>query len=207
MDNRRWLTWDRLMRLSHLYTGLFLVPWMTVYAISAFCLNHKEWINERMQVMPKWELVSETRFVPDAEFPDDPAKRAEVILEHVGLAGPHNPPSVPAPNQLTVLRMCGTGHYRVAWDGQRSLVTVDKLLPFSFYSFVNFLHFQHGYSQPYATQWVWAIVVDVVTSSTVIWIISGIWLWARRPRNRRAGGLCMVAGTLLFAGLAILLCR
>ena len=207
MDSRRWLPWDRLMRVSHLYTGLFLVPWMTVYAISAFCLNHKEWFNERMQLMPKWELVSETQFVPDAAFPDDPAERAKVILKHVGLEGPHNPPAVPAPNQLTVLRMCGTGHYRVTWDGQRSRVTVDKLLPFSFYSFVNFLHFQHGYSQPYFTQWAWAVIVDVVTISTVIWIISGIWLWARRPRKRLVGGLCMVVGTLFFGGLAILLCR
>ena len=30
-----WLRWDRLMRASHLYTGLFLVPWMVVYAVSS----------------------------------------------------------------------------------------------------------------------------------------------------------------------------
>ena len=30
------------MRALHLYTGLFLVPWMTVYAVSAFCLKHGE---------------------------------------------------------------------------------------------------------------------------------------------------------------------
>jgi hypothetical protein len=44
MGTRRWLLCDRWMRALHLYTGLFLVPWMTVYAVSAFCLNHNEWI-------------------------------------------------------------------------------------------------------------------------------------------------------------------
>lgn len=38
MKTRRWLCCDRWMRALHLYTGLFLVPWMTVYALSAFCL-------------------------------------------------------------------------------------------------------------------------------------------------------------------------
>jgi hypothetical protein len=36
METNRWVRWDRWMRALHLYTGLFLVPWMTVYAVSAF---------------------------------------------------------------------------------------------------------------------------------------------------------------------------
>ncbi len=31
---------DSIMRLTHSYTGLFLIPWLLVYAASAFCLNH-----------------------------------------------------------------------------------------------------------------------------------------------------------------------
>jgi hypothetical protein len=46
METSRWLRWDRWMRALHLYTGLFLVPWRTVYAVSAFCLNHKEWFTD-----------------------------------------------------------------------------------------------------------------------------------------------------------------
>ena len=38
-----WSRVDRFMRAGHLYTGLFLVPWMAVYATSAFCLNHNSW--------------------------------------------------------------------------------------------------------------------------------------------------------------------
>jgi hypothetical protein len=39
-----------------------------------------------------------------------------------------------------------------------------------------------------------------------IWVISGIYLWARWPR-RWWGGLCLTAGTVLFAVLAVYLCR
>ena len=55
--------------------------------------------------------------------------------------------------------------------------------------------------------WTWAVIVDVVTVSTVIWVISGIYLWARRPRKRLLGGACMVAGAVLFVWLAVVLCQ
>ena len=37
-------------------------------------------------------------------------------------------------------------------------------------------------------------------------VITGIYIWARRPRRRLLGGLCLAAGSLLFAVLAILMC-
>ena len=53
---------------------------------------------------------------------------------------------------------------------------------------------------------IWGVIVDVVTVSTVLWVITGIYIWARRPRKRLLGGLCLVAGSLLFAALALLMC-
>lgn len=51
-------------------------------------------------------------------------------------------------------------------------------------------------------------MVAVITAiSTIIRVISGIWLWAREPRERRLGGLCLAAGCLLFVTMAVLLCR
>ena len=57
MAVNRWVRWDRWMRALHLYTGLFLVPWMMVYAVSAFCLNHSEWFTEGLQLAPDWKNV------------------------------------------------------------------------------------------------------------------------------------------------------
>ena len=206
MDHRRWVRWDRLMRASHLYTGMFLVPWMMVYAVSAFCLNHGEWFTERLQLAPKWEVVRELDFAADRAFPQVPEEQAAAILDHLHLEGPHRIMGVPNASQLTLLRFCSTGHYRITWHRQRSRLVVEQLGPFSFYSFVNSLHFQHGYGQPYFAYLAWATIVDAASISTVIWVISGVYLWARRPRKRLLGGLCMVAGGLLFVALTILLC-
>jgi len=50
---------------------------------------------------------------------------------------------------------------------------------------VGALHFQHRYDQPYLACQVWAVVVDATAVSTVIRIISGLYLWARWPPRHR----------------------
>jgi hypothetical protein len=207
MENRHWIQWDRWMRVSHLYTGLFLAPWMLVYATSALCLNHGDLFTKRLHLAPTWKTEQETSFTPDASFPPQPEAQVDVVLRHLGLSGPRQLIGTPDGNQWTVIRMCCTGHYRITWNRQGSRLVVERQRPASLYSLVNCLHFQHGYGQLYFAPVAWAIVVDVVSISTVIWVVSGIWLWARNPRRRLWGSTCMIAGSLLFVGLAILLCQ
>jgi hypothetical protein len=95
------------MRVSHLYTGLFLVPWMTIYAVSAFCLNHRTWFAD---IAPKWETVRETEFRPTSPLPDAPEEQARAVLESIDLAGSVAMPSSDA-NQLTFYRACARGMY------------------------------------------------------------------------------------------------
>ena len=192
------------MRVSHLYTGLFLVPWMTVYALSAFFLNHSTWFAD---LAPKWVVVRQAAYTADAAFPKAPEEQAIVLLRHLNLEGPHNITGTPTANQLTLWRSCVAGNYRITWQRANSRLLVEQQQPASFYSFVNNLHFQRGYPQPYLAPRVWAVIVDITAISTIVWVISGIWLWARKPRERRLGGLCLAAGCLLFVVLAVLLCR
>ena len=72
-----WPRVDRIMRSLHLYTGLFLSPWMLVYATSAFCLNHDAWVRECLHVVsPSWELLREVPFVSADTLPDDTRDQA-----------------------------------------------------------------------------------------------------------------------------------
>ena len=202
-----WIRTDRWMRALHLYTSMFLVPWMVMYAVSGFLVNHNEWFMGRFQ--PKWEVLRELDFQPDAGFPGDTRGQARAILQYVGLDGAHQV-SVDDPNQLIIFRSCATGVYRIQWQRQPSHVVVQKQLPTTVYSLINALHFQRGYYRPHAVYlpWlVWGILVDAVTISTILWVVTGIYLWARRPRRRWLGGLCLIAGSVLFAILAILMCR
>lgn len=207
MERNRWVQWDRLMRASHLYTGLFLAPWMTVYAVSAFCLNHSTWFSDPPKTGATWSVVRETEFPLDAAFPEDPHQQAEAILKYLGLDGAYRIPGDPKANPLTIYRSCAAGQYRVNWHRQPSRLVVERYGPPSFYVIINNLHFQHGYDQQTVFYWTWAVIVDVVTVSTIVWVISGIYLWARRPRKRLLGGVCLIAGCLLFVWLVIVLCR
>ena len=147
-------------------------------------------------------------FDPGPEFPPDSENQAQRILQHLALDGAHSV-VVDEPGQLIIHRNSATGFYRIIWQREQSRLIVQKQQPVTFYSFVNALHFQHGYFKPRLVNmpWlIWGIVVDAVTISTVLWVITGIYIWARRPRKRLAGGLCLIAGSLLFAVLAILMC-
>ena len=207
MAKRLWARSDRLMRALHLYTSMFLVPWMMVYAISAFFLNHNEWFTEKLQLRPDWKVLQETDFDPGSAFPEESEGQARAILQELDLDGAHRIGSDDA-NQMIIYRNCASGLYRVDWQRQASRLVVRQQQPCSFYSFVNALHFQHGYFKPHVANlpWlIWGIVVHAVTISTMLWVVTGVYIWARRPRKRLLAGLCLVAGSVLFVALAILM--
>jgi hypothetical protein len=202
-----WARVDRVMRWLHLYTGLFLVPWMLVYGTSAFCLNHGEWIRERFGIEPpSWEVVREVADVPNDKFLGEPADQAQAILQWLDLDGPHRVQGKPNASQMVIFRICGTGNYRITWRRIQSQIIVEQQQPFSAYRLLHYLHFRGGYGQAYFPLIAWAVVVDAVAISMWIWVLSGVYLWARRPNKRRLGGVCFVAGVLLFIVLTVLLC-
>jgi len=191
------------MRLVHLYTGLFLIPWMLVYAASAFFLNHNEWATRLLKVSPpEWRLIKEERFVPDRDFPHDPRLQGQILLELMGVEGPFRVEGKPTPQELRVLRISGSGHSRVIWRRDLQQVRLEKQAPASLYRFIHFMHFRHGYGMVHAPFLVWAVIVDLASASMVFWVISGIYLWARQPRQRYLGLAILIIGLGLFSWLA-----
>ncbi len=39
----------------------------------------------------------------------------------------------------------------------------------------------------------------------MFWSLSGVYLWARRPKKRLLGGICLVGGMALFTALVVLM--
>lgn len=208
MPKNPWIRADRIIRWIHLYTGLFLVPWMLVYAASAFCLNHRAWITQHFNIKPpQWKLLREVDFVPGDAFPHVPAEQARAILQQLDLDGAHVIQGQPNQNQMNIIRICGSGNYRIIWRRHRSVVTVEQQQPFSYLRLLHFLHFRGGHAQPYFAHIVWAVLVDLVAVSILAWVITGIYLWWRRSRKVLLGWTCVIAGGLLFAVLVIIFCR
>ncbi len=200
-------TLDRWIRSLHLYLGVFLTPWMLVYGTSAFLLNHPDFVRETLQVgPPEWKVVRRVNFVPGDDFPRSPAEQAKAILKLLGLEGPHRIQGRPTPDRLVVFRISGAGHYRVTWNRPEKQLVVERQQPFSSVRLIHFLHFVHGYGQPYWTHRLWGATVDAVAVAIWFWVLSGIYIWARRPKKRLLGGVLLVAGLLAFATLTAGLC-
>ena len=125
MTNKGWARLDRLMRSLHLYTGMFLVPWMLVYGASAFCLNHNRWFTEHLDVKPpRWEVVREVDFAPQDGFPSEPEEQAKAILRHLDLEGAHRIQGRPNPGQMIIFRLS-----LILPCQAMSIVAVSSILP------------------------------------------------------------------------------
>jgi len=206
MAKSRWGRVDTVMRWTHLYAGLFLAPWLLIYATSGLFLNHQQWLAHRLKIaVPNWEVVREVKFTPNGSFPHAPAEQAVAILRHLDLLGAHRILGQPGAQPMVIHRISGAGHYRITWRRGQSLLIVERQ-PFSWYRLLHFLHFRQGYGQPYFAFVAWATLVDAVTVSLWLWVVTGIYIGLRSPRRRLIGSLCVLGGSCLFIVLTILLC-
>lgn len=208
MATAGWMRVDWWMRTLHLYTGLFLTPWMAVYATSALLLNHDTWLGQKFGVpLQSWKVVREMPLTVDAAFPSQRAEQARAVLQSLDLDGQHRILGDSNDTQLTIYRACPGGDYRITWRRDQAKAVVQRQLPFSGLRLLHGLHFGRGYDWRYPTSVAWAFSVDCVVASTWFWLLSGIYIWARRPKKRILGGVFLGGGCLLFVGLVWLLCR
>jgi hypothetical protein len=195
------------MRSIHLYSGLFLIPWMMIYATSACLINHGPAIRTWFDIQPpKQEVIREIKLTPGDSFPENLDQQAAAILAYVDLDGAHRVLLGQSNDrQLKVFRMCALGNYIVTWNRVKKNIVVQQQKPFSYMRLVNFLHFKGGYGQPYPAHILWAVIVDVVAVSIAFWVVSGVYIWARRPTRRLLGGVFLVGGMVCFVALVLAL--
>ena len=83
------ITFDRINRRTHLYLGLFLMPWLLMYGVSSFIVIHHSWFPSDK---PARELLFEktyTRAVDTQAANNSPELRAaaQAILKDNDLEG------------------------------------------------------------------------------------------------------------------------
>ncbi len=201
----------RWTRDLHLYFGLFVSPFLLIFAISVFFLNH-------VKVAPdKWASVETFR---NLDIPADVAglqgrtavDRAQVIQRQVGVTG-----------EIGFTRFVKqTRHlmFPISKPGLEATVDVDldartavvSKRPTSVLEAFGFLHKMPGpHNVAIRGNWVtiraWRYAADATIYFTMFITISGIYLWYAIKAERTIGLALMATGAATLFGLAYLVIR
>ncbi len=71
--------------------------------------------------------------------------------------------------------------------------------------FLTGMHTTHGYPATFNARWIWAVIVDLMSSIMVFWGISGVVMWWQIKRTRRIGAAVLVASVVaaVFVGMGM----
>ena len=186
------MTFAHLVRRAHLFTGLFLLPWVIMFGVSTIPINHQS------PEPAAWTRLAEHSF--DAPVPassEDLRPLGREMMNAAGLEGGYyvyrvNPRQVQAghPRFLAPLRIS-------YFPEERRLVVEQR--PFSLRPFLSGMHTRGGYDMGGFWDSVWAVFVDAVSIGLILWIASGIYMWWGLPSTRGWGWIALGAGAICFA--------
>lgn len=159
-----------------MFTGLFLAPWMCMYALSTLVMTHRElvasWYPSKEPV-----LVTERELDYSRSFATNLTREeiAGQILRDIGLDGTHEVHGGRNGAPLVVDRRHALALQRVTFDPSRNRIVVQREA-FRAANFLERMHRRRGYNA-YGTENAWGFTVDVAVVTMVFWSLSGIWLW------------------------------
>jgi hypothetical protein len=192
-------TLARLTRRVHMFTGLFLAPWMLMYALSTLAMTHRELVvsfypSKTPAMVTERELEYTRTFPPGAT----PQEIGREILRDLGLEGTHRVSGGKAGKPLVINRQHAATVQRISFDPATRKLLLQRE-EYRTLSFLERMHRRRGYDQPYALEDTWGFSVDVAVIAMVFWSLSGLWLWWEIKSTRTWGTVSFVTGCGLFA--------
>jgi hypothetical protein len=192
-------SWNLIIRRTHLYLGMFLMPWLLVYGLSTLTLNHREWFAQYLpaepQFLPLWEKP-QPLIVPLQDGNLREVVRA--LLDAHSLQGPFFAQQQGRRININVQNFIEP--IKVTYDLDRQLLRAEKK-KFSLVEVLVRLHFRVGYNGGGTLATIWPMFVDLFCATMLIWIITGLILWWKVRDSRRWGWVTISAGFLAIAVL------
>jgi len=182
-------------RRTHLYLGLFFLPWILMYGLSSVPFSHN--MNKLFDDGgPQWTDRFERPFSRPLPAQAEMREFAAAILEELGLEGAFGT-YMPNPKRLNIYMPDFISPAQVIYyvDEQR-LVVRDKR--FRLDHFLTGMHARGGYQHDSLLNDAWALIVDIVCLGMVLWVISGIIIWWQMGQARFWGKVCLAGGALSF---------
>lgn len=189
-----------LLRRTHLYLGMLLLPWTLMYAISTALFNHGAAGHGQQAAGATWTLLWEKDHAIDLPAGNDGLREtARRVLDEHGLQGPFG---VQRQGQrLTINRPGFMAPLRLTYDAERKKLRAEKRSS-SWTEVLHRLHTRVGYGQEGFLTKLWAVLVDAFSLATLAWVGTGLFLWWKLPVTRTWGWVALGGGV---ATLLILL--
>jgi hypothetical protein len=186
-----------LLRRTHMYLALFLMPWMLGYALSTMAMNHREFFREHYggQIV-KFEKETEAPFAGQFQEGATPKQKALQILSGLGLDGNHSV-RVEAGGKLIVNRQDLVTPRRITFAPETGMLTIEREV-FRWPAFLERFHRRRGFQTDYVPDDLWAATVDGVIVAILFWAASGLWMWWELRTTRRWGAIAACGGLALF---------
>ena len=192
------MTFSHVVRRAHLYTGLFLLPWVIMFGVSTIPINHAS------PESAEWTRIGEHAF--DAPVPASSENLRPLGRRMMNAAGIEGGYWVYQVNT----RQVQVGHpdflapVRLNYFAQEKRLVVERR-PFSLRSFLSGMHTRGGYDMGGFWDSVWALFVDALCIGLILWIASGLYMWWGLPSARRWGWIALGAGVMCFAVIIVTL--
>jgi hypothetical protein len=188
-----------------MYLGLFLAPWMLMYALSTMAMNHRAWFQASQGEGPP-RFSEERSLTFEGALPEtgDPKAQAAVLLPALGLEGAHNASRRGSDGALVINRFDLVNPRRITYTPADRRLVIEKQ-EFRANLFLERFHRRRGYQQDSLIDDVWAVSVDLVIAAMVVWALSGLWMWWEMKAARNWGALAAAGGALLFAVYLLML--
>jgi hypothetical protein len=181
-----------------MYLGLFLAPWLIMYAVSTVVMNHREAFKEHYGgSLVQWERESEQltqfRFTPGAP----PQFMGEQILQQLGLAGNFNANLSRDGRRLTINRTDPIAPRRITYLPQENRLLLERQ-QFRVQPFLESLHRRRGFQSRVWLDRAWGATVDLAIVGMLAWVLSGLWMFWELKATRRLGAAIALSGIAIF---------
>ena len=186
------------IRNIHLFLGLFASAFLLIYALSAFMMGHSflfKWAYPNKPKIHSFQLAS-----PPAE----PKALVAALRAQDNLRGDLWQVETTSTAVSFFVERPGS-RFDVAYDLRTRTATITARQGGFWYT-IDRMHHTGGLIHDEANLNIWGWFVALM--SVVTWLIglSGVYMWFKRHKERRVGGMIFVA-TFVFAGVLLVLVR
>lgn len=186
----------KTLRTIHLLCGVFALPGLLMYGISAVQMAHSKWFVLRPSITER-----DVTLAPGANDPRQLARdmmtagliRGEIAAAQSTAAALTLRITVPGRVQeVRYTPASGTAHIRISTAGTMGML--------------NRLHHAAGLWPEHEPLWAWGAFVGLVSLACVALAATGLWMWWMR-RQERTLGLILIGANVAFSAVMLCLMR